>query len=232
MKFHTTNPATEQKIREYETISKEKALKIVEDMKKDRTWARTDILERQKKLKSLASVIRKNSKEYAGSMTEEMGKPISQSLAEVEKCAWTAEVYSQNSAKWLADETASADGKKHLITFEPLGTVLAIMPWNFPFWQAFRFAIPAMVAGNTSILKHSNVVPQCALAIEGAFVEAGFPEHSFKTVIADHETVSELIRVVDGVSITGSVGAGERVARVCVARSRSSPSRACSPSII
>jgi succinate-semialdehyde dehydrogenase/glutarate-semialdehyde dehydrogenase len=115
-----------------------------------------------------------------------MGKPIKQSLTEVEKCAWTAEVYADNAEKWLEEEIVQADGKKHIVAFEPLGVILSIMPWNFPFWQAFRFGIPTLIAGNVSVLKHSNAVPQCALAIEDSFKEAGFPENVFKTVITDH----------------------------------------------
>ena len=149
-------------------------------------------------------------------MTIEMGKPINQALTEVEKCAWTAEVYAGNAGKWLEEETVQADGKKHIVAFEPLGVILSIMPWNFPFWQAFRFGIPTLIAGNVSILKHSNVVPQCALAIEESFREAGFPENVFRTVITDHESVAEIVKsdLTQGVSLTGSTGAGSKIAEL------------------
>lgn len=142
-----------------------------------------------------------------------MGKPISQSEAEIEKCAWTAEVYAENGPSWLADEAGKTDAKLSYVTFEPLGVILSIMPWNFPFWQAFRFGIPAILAGNVSILRHSNVCPGSALAIEGSFRDAGFPEDAFGAVITDHETVAGLIQsdFVQGVSLTGSVKAGQEV---------------------
>ncbi len=145
-----------------------------------------------------------------------MGKPISQSEAEIEKCASTAEVYSQNSEKWLQDEIAETDAKRSYVTHEPLGTILSIMPWNFPFWQAFRFAIPALAAGNTSLLRHSNLCPGSALAIEESFKNAGLPEGVFSTIITEHETVTRLIESqwVNGVSLTGSVEAGSRVGEV------------------
>ena len=149
-------------------------------------------------------------------MIWERGKPIKQALTEVEKCAWSAEVYANNAEKWLEEEIVHADGKKHLVVFEPLGAILSIMPWNFPFWQAFRFGIPTLIAGNASVLKHSNIVPQCALAIESAFNEAGFPENVFKTVITDHEAVAELVKsdLIQGVSLTGSTNAGAKIAEL------------------
>lgn len=145
-----------------------------------------------------------------------MGKPIKQGVAEVEKCAWTAEVYADNGEKWLEEELVQADGKKHIVTFEPLGVILSVMPWNFPFWQALRFGIPTLTAGNVSILRHSNVVPMCALTIEEAFKEAGFPENVFRTIITDHKLVASLIRsdLINGVTVTGSVGVGSRVGQL------------------
>ncbi|MAG91065.1 succinate-semialdehyde dehydrogenase [Candidatus Woesearchaeota archaeon] len=217
MKFKTINPTTEEIISEYETISKEGALSIAKSCHDSyKKWKNVDISERSKLFRKLAEVLRKNKDEYAKLMTTEMGKPISQSLAEIEKCAWTAEVYADNAAKWLEEETAQADGKKHLVTFEPLGTILSIMPWNFPFNQAFRFAIPTIISGNTSILKHSNVVPQCAMAIEESFKEAGFPENVFRTAITDHQTIEELVKsdYIRGVSLTGSTAAGAKIAEL------------------
>jgi acyl-CoA reductase-like NAD-dependent aldehyde dehydrogenase len=146
-------------------------------------------------------------------MTMEMGKPISQSEAEVEKCAWTAEVYAENTESWTSDELYQTDAALSYVTLQPLGVVLSIMPWNFPFWQAFRFAIPALVMGNTSILKHSNACPASSLAIESAFREAGASEGVFTSVIADHEVATALIgsEYVQGVSLTGSVEAGSKI---------------------
>jgi len=217
MKFKTINPATEEVITEYDLMPKEE---VIDAAKKSHVifqeWKQLDISERADYFRRLAQVLRNNKERYAKLMTLEMGKPIKQALTEVEKCAWSAEVYADNAGKWLEEEIVHADGKKHIVAFEPLGTILSIMPWNFPFWQAFRFGIPTLIAGNVSILKHSNVVPQCALAIEEAFTEAGFPKHVFTTVITNHETVAELISsdLTQGVSLTGSTSAGAKVAEL------------------
>jgi len=217
MKFKTINPATEEVIAEYDLMPKEE---VVDAAKKSHDafheWKQLDVSERADYFRKLAQVLRSNKERYAKLMTLEMGKPIKQALTEVEKCAWSAEVYANNAEKWLEEEIVHADGKKHLVVFEPLGAILSIMPWNFPFWQAFRFGIPTLIAGNASVLKHSNIVPQCALAIESAFNEAGFPENVFKTVITDHEAVAELVKsdLIQGVSLTGSTNAGAKIAEL------------------
>ena len=146
-------------------------------------------------------------------MTIEMGKPILQAESEIEKCASGAEYYSENAEKWLQDEVVATDAKSSYVSYEPLGVVLSIMPWNFPFWQALRFAIPTLIAGNTSILRHSNVCPASALKIEEAFKLAGFPEGVFSTVITDHQAVEKLIEspYIAGVSLTGSTQAGQLI---------------------
>jgi succinate-semialdehyde dehydrogenase/glutarate-semialdehyde dehydrogenase len=143
-----------------------------------------------------------------------MGKPISEARAEVEKCAWLCEVYGDQAGGWLADEVVAVDGRKHRVLYQPLGVVLSIMPWNFPFWQALRFGVPTLLAGNTSVLKHASNVTGCALAIEQAFREAGFPDDVFRVVLADHDTVAALIADprVAGLSLTGSTEAGRRIA--------------------
>ncbi|HLC65653.1 MAG TPA: NAD-dependent succinate-semialdehyde dehydrogenase [Candidatus Nanoarchaeia archaeon] len=218
MKFTTTNPSTEEVIGEHETDSKEQiSSKAKKANKSFSAWKSLSISERGKYMLKLASVIRKNSRRYAEIATLEMGKPIAQSLAEVEKCALTAEVYAASSEKWLEDEIVQADGKKHLVTFKPIGTVLSIMPWNFPYWQVYRFAIPALMSGNVSILKHSNIVPECALAIEDSFSEARFPEGVFQAVISEHGSVKELVssEFIHGVSLTGSTEVGSRIAELC-----------------
>jgi len=214
MRFKTINPATEELIKEYETQDKEDIFKIVNEAQYAfNDWKSKDISERAKYMRKLSQVLRRGKNEFAETITTEMGKPIKQSLAEVEKCAWTAEIYAENSEKWLEEEIIQADGKKHIVMFEPLGIILSIMPWNFPFWQAFRFAIPALMAGNVSILKHSNMVTGCSLAIESVFKDAGF-DNVFSSIITEHETVSELIKhnSVDGISLTGSVSAGMKIA--------------------
>ena len=217
VKIRSINPATEEVNKEFETYSGKEITKITQDVRRAFTvWRGLGVSERAGYLKMLSEVLSNRAEEYGRLITIEMGKPIKQSVAEVEKCAWTAEIYAENAASWLKEEKVRADGKQNLITFEPLGTVLSVMPWNFPFWQAMRFAIPALTAGNVSMLKHSNVVPMCALALEEVFREAGYPEGVFRTILTDHETVEELIAsdYVQGVSITGSVGAGSTVAEV------------------
>src|SRR3989338_3987119 len=215
--FKTINPATEEVIAEYSIMPKEEVLSIAEQSELAfRQWKGMDISTRASYFRRLAQILRHNRDKYAKLMTLEMGKPIKQSLTEVEKCAWTAEVYADNAAKWLEEELVEADGKKHFVAYEPIGAILSIMPWNFPFWQAFRFGIPTLIAGNVSILKHSNVVPQCALAIEESFREAGFPENVFRTVITDHESIAEIVKsdLTQGVSLTGSTGAGSKIAEL------------------
>ena len=217
MKFKTINPATEDAIAEYEIMPKDKVLNISEKSNSAfNEWKNLDVSERAGHFRKLAQILRDNKEKYSKIMTTEMGKPVRQSLAEVEKCAWTAEVYADNAGLWLEDEIVNADGKKHFVEFRPLGTILSIMPWNFPFWQAFRFGIPTLIAGNVSILKHSNQVPQCALAIEDCFIRAGFPEYVFKAVITDHEAVANLLKsdLIKGVSLTGSTAAGSRIAEI------------------
>lgn len=217
MRFRTYNPATGKTIREWETMPKEEVLAIAESCHRAYLkWRDLQPSERTIHLRRLAEVLRENQERYAGLMTKEMGKPISQSRSEVEKCAWSAEVFADRGPEWLRDEAMEADGKMHLVAFQPLGVILSIMPWNFPFWQALRFGIPTLLAGNTSVLKHSNTVPECAMAIEEAFEMAGFPKDTFRTVIADHKTIEDLIAsdIIRGVSLTGSTEAGGRIAEM------------------
>ena len=217
MRFQTINPATEEVIGEFDLMLKDKVLDVAKESHAAfKQWKDFDVSERAPYFRNLAQILREKKERYAKLMTLEMGKPIKQALTEIEKCAWSSEVYAHNAAKWLEEENVQADGKRHIVAFEPLGVILSIMPWNFPFWQAFRFGIPTLIAGNVSILKHSNQVPQCALAIEEAFRGAGFPEYVFKTVITDHEAVAELVKsdLIQGVSLTGSTAAGARIAEL------------------
>src|SRR5574338_1435201 len=149
-------------------------------------------------------------------MTMEMGKPIAQSKAEVEKCAWVCDYYADNAEQFLSDEIIKTDASRSFVTFQPLGVVLAVMPWNFPFWQVFRFAAPALMAGNGAVLKHASNVPGCALAIEEIFRHAGFPNDLFRTLMIGTEQVPAVIEhpLVKAVSLTGSAAAGRAVARI------------------
>jgi acyl-CoA reductase-like NAD-dependent aldehyde dehydrogenase len=213
--FETVNPATDQKIARYELLRPERAITLAKNVHGayESRWGKLPVSERSNYLWSLGKALRSKKTEYAKLMTAEMGKPISQSEAEIEKCAWSAEVYAEKSEGWLADEVGKTDAKLSYVTFEPLGVILSIMPWNFPFWQAFRFAIPALAAGNASVLRHSNVCPGCSIAIEESFVNAGFPEGVFRSVITDHGVVTQLIEsnFTQGVSLTGSVEAGMEI---------------------
>ncbi len=195
-------------------MSQNEVMTILDDVHKTfLEWKTLLVQQRASYLTKLARVLRNNKDPYAQLMTKEMGKPITEARAEIEKCAWTAEVYAKNGEQWLQEEVLESDGKEHRVVCQPLGVIFSIMPWNFPFWQAFRFAIPTLLAGNASLLKHASNVTGCALAIEDAFKEAGFPENVFRIVIADHDTVAGIVASnhIAGVSLTGSTSAGKRI---------------------
>ena len=162
-----------------------------------------------------AHILRENAHEYAVLMAQEMGKPIKDGRAEAEKCAWVCEYYAEQAETFLQPEIIPTDASKSFVTFQPIGVVLAVMPWNFPFWQVFRFAAPALMAGNTGVLKHASNVPGCALAIEAVFRQAGFPEHAFRTLLIGSKHVEAVIEnpLVMAVTLTGSTPAGRAVAK-------------------
>ena len=178
-------------------------------------WKDTSFDHRSRLMMKAADVLRKNKDEYSMLMTQEMGKPISQSRAEVEKCVWVCEYYAENAEKFLTDELVETDASKSFVTFQPLGIVLAVMPWNFPFWQVFRFAAPGLMAGNAGIFKHASNVSGCALAIEEVFSEAGFPENLFRTILVPSSQMEDVIKneKIKAVTLTGSVPAGKAVAK-------------------
>jgi succinate-semialdehyde dehydrogenase/glutarate-semialdehyde dehydrogenase len=165
-------------------------------------------------LRSVAGVLRAEKARFAALMTAEMGKPIVEAEAEVEKCAWSATWIADNAARLLADEPIESTATKSYVRYQPLGVILAVMPWNFPFWQAFRAGLPALAAGNVMLLKHASNVPQCALAIEDVFREAGVPKGVFQSLLIGPGPVAGIIadRRVAGVTLTGSEAAGELVA--------------------
>ena len=217
MGITTTNPATGETLAHYEIMDREHVLAVLGAAAgAQRAWADREPAARAELLPKLAEVLRDHAEEWARLMTREMGKPLAEARAEIEKCAWLAEFYGEHAPGWLADEPVAADGREHLVVYQPLGVVLSIMPWNYPFWQALRFGVPALAAGNASLLKHARNVTGCALAIEQAFAEAGFPDDLFRTVVADHETVAALVADdrVRGVSLTGSTEAGARIAEL------------------
>ncbi len=213
----TVNPATGEKLAEYRRQdAAEVAAVLARAVAAQRDWALRPVDARAALLLPLAARLRARAPELARLMSLEMGKPVTEAAAEVEKCAWLCEVYAANAAEWLADTPMSADGRRHRVAYQPLGVVLSIMPWNYPLWQALRFGVPTLTAGNTSILKHASNVTGCGLAIAELFAEAGFPDGAFQTIVADHATVSGLIAHDDvrGLSLTGSVEAGRRVAEL------------------
>jgi succinate-semialdehyde dehydrogenase/glutarate-semialdehyde dehydrogenase len=178
------------------------------------SWRRTTFTQRADLLRRAAVVLREGKPRYAALMTAEMGKPIVEAEAEVEKCAWNCEFYAEQAARFLAPEPHPSTASESYVQFMPLGVVLAIMPWNFPFWQLFRFAAPALMAGNTALLKHASNVPQCARAIEEVFRTAGFPEGTFRALLISGAAATRLIddaRIV-AVTLTGSDAAGRSVA--------------------
>jgi succinate-semialdehyde dehydrogenase/glutarate-semialdehyde dehydrogenase len=177
-------------------------------------WRKVSIGERTALLRRLATTLRAGKQRFARLITLEMGKPLTESEAEIEKCAWNCEFYADEAPRFLADEHIASNGTASGVVFDPLGVVLAIMPWNYPFWQFFRFAAPAFAAGNGAILKHANNVPQCALAIEAVVRAAGCPEGLFRTLLIDASEVAPLIADdrIAAVTITGSTEVGSLVA--------------------
>ncbi|MCK0144889.1 NAD-dependent succinate-semialdehyde dehydrogenase [Arenibacter sp. F26102] len=179
-----------------------------------KSWKNEPVEYRSGLLKKLAKALLKNKKKYAQLMSKEMGKPLSQGVAEIEKCAWACDFYAKNAAEFLADDLIDTEAKESFISYDPIGCVLAIMPWNFPFWQVIRFAAPTLAAGNTVILKHASNVPGCGLALQELFKLAGYPEGSFQFILADHKQLESIIGnpVVQGVTLTGSEKAGRAIA--------------------
>jgi succinate-semialdehyde dehydrogenase/glutarate-semialdehyde dehydrogenase len=191
-----------------------KIIKLTDSAFED--WKGTSFILRSKLMLNAANILLKNEEEFSRLMTLEMGKPITQSRAEVKKCSWVCEYYAENAEKFLSNEVIETDASKSFVTFQPLGIVLAVMPWNFPFWQVFRFAAPGLMAGNGGILKHASNVSGCALAIEEVFHEAGIPENLFRTILVPSSQMEEVIKneKVKAVTLTGSVPAGKSVAKI------------------
>lgn len=209
------NPANNKLIKSYNEMTSEESSNIISLTNESFIkWKETSFKQRSELMKNAAKVLRENSEEYSVLMTLEMGKPIIQSRSEVEKCAWVCEYYADNAEKFLKDEIIKTDASNSFISYQPLGIVLAIMPWNFPFWQVFRFAAPNLMAGNAGLLKHASNVSGCALAIEDVFRKAGFPENLFRALLVTSKNVKEVIanEKVQAVTLTGSVPAGKSVA--------------------
>ena len=209
------DPTTGTLIRDYaEHTEDELAARLERADAAYRHWSLRPVPGRADRLRSLAAVLRADLAAHAALMTAEMGKPVVQAEAEIEKCAVTCEWFAEHAAGLLAPEPAATEAAASYVRFDPLGVVLAVMPWNFPFWQVIRCAAPALAAGNAVVLKHASNVPGCALALEAAFAQAGFPEGAFTTLLVPARVVGEVIAhpAVRAVSLTGSEAAGRQVA--------------------
>lgn len=211
------NPYTGDEINSYKNYSKQKVAEIIDKADKQfYNWRETSFAERKKLMLAAAYELIKNKEEYANTMTLEMGKPITQAIAEIEKCAWVCKYYAQNAEKHLENEVIKSDAYKSYVSFEPLGVVLAVMPWNYPYWQVFRFAAPALMAGNIGVLKHASNVFGCALNIEKIFKRAGFPDYCFSTLLIGGKDVEAVIenKKIKAATLTGSGPAGASVASI------------------
>lgn len=178
------------------------------------SWRRVSFAERAAYLQKAAIILESEQDRIGRLMVSEMGKPLKQARAESAKCATACRFYAENGARFLVDEEIKTDHEKSIVRFQPLGAILAIMPWNFPFWQVFRFAAPALMAGNVGLLKHASNVPQCALEIENLLLRAGFPEGVFQTLLIDAESAENLLDDprIKAATLTGSEGAGAKIA--------------------
>lgn len=215
MAIQTMNPATNEVVKTFEAHTTALVTKKIEAADKAfRRWRKSSFAERAELMQKCADILDNEAEKYGRIITLEMGKPLKDAIAEVKKCAIACRYYAQNAADFLKDEEIETKAAKSLIAYEPLGVILAVMPWNFPFWQVFRFLTPALMAGNTGLLKHASNVPQCALAIEEIVRKAGFPEDVFYTLLIDSKEVSAVIEhpAVKAVTLTGSEAAGAHVA--------------------
>lgn len=214
-KFKSINPYTNKLVEEFDTHTTAEVEKYIDAADKAyQSWRKTTFEHRAGLLRKAAGVLRKGKDKYAKAMVLEMGKPIKEANAEIEKCAWVCEFYADKAEKFLKEEVIETDADKSLVRYDPIGTVLAIMPWNFPYWQVFRFAAPALMAGNVCLLKHAQNVIRCSLFIDEIFTEAGFPEGTFKSLVITPEQTVPVIEhdKVKAVTLTGSERAGKSVA--------------------
>ena len=215
MTIQAVNPMTGDVIASYTAMAPEVVAVIVDKAHGAFTaWRRLSFAERATPMRAAAAILRRNSYDYAALMAREMGKPVKDGMAEIGKCADACEFFAEHAPAFLSPEPVKTDARKSFVTFQPLGVVLAVMPWNFPFWQVFRFAAPALMAGNAGVLKHASNVPGSALAIEEVFKQAEFPEHLFRTLMIESRGVEAVIAHprVAAVTLTGSTGAGRAVA--------------------
>jgi succinate-semialdehyde dehydrogenase / glutarate-semialdehyde dehydrogenase len=216
MTIKAINPATAEVIATYEEPTPAAVTKIIgEAHEAFLAWRRQSFVDRAGPMRKAAEILRAEAREFARLMAREMGKPVRDGVAEAQKCALACDFYAENAVRFLAREPIATEARNSFVTFNPLGVILAIMPWNFPFWQVFRFAAPGLMAGNAAVLKHASNVPGCALAIEDIFRRAGFPDNVFRTLMIGNRQVDAVIEhpFVRAATLTGSGTAGRAVAR-------------------
>ena len=215
MQIQTMNPATEKTLKSYDQLNANDVNRLIGEAHANYlAWRETSFSMRGKLMLTIAKLLRQKQDEYAVLMAEEMGKPVTAGKIEIEKCAWVCEHYAEHAESYLAARMIKTEMKKSMVCHQPLGIVLAIMPWNFPFWQVFRFAAPTLMAGNVAILKHASISAGVGDAIAALFIEAGFPEHVFQHFLLDKDRVADVIAhdKVVAVTLTGSDQAGRTVA--------------------
>ena len=217
MGIATINPATGETLKTFEPLTDaEIETKLAVAKRAFEQYRQTPLTKRAAWMKEAARILEENKEQFGKLMTQEMGKPIKAAIAETEKCALVCRYYADNAAEFLADVPASTDASQSFVRYQPMGPILAVMPWNFPFWQVFRFAAPALMAGNVGLLKHASNVPQCAVKIEEIFRQAGFPEGVFQTLLVGADKVAAIVaddRVM-AATLTGSEGAGISLASI------------------
>ena len=215
--IRAVNPANEEVIASFDAFGADEVeMAIAEAHEAFLEWRERPVAERAKPMRALAALLRSRADRYGRLITLEMGKPITEAIAEIEKCAFGCEQFADNAARYLADEEIRSNARRSIVAFEPLGVVLAVMPWNFPFWQVIRFAAPALMAGNAAIVKHASNVPQCALAIEEAVADAGFPRGLVRAVLVSGSGIEPVIADdrIRAVTLTGSSDTGSRIAEL------------------
>jgi len=213
----TINPTTEETVQTFTPLTTtEIDSKLAAAQSTFENYRKSSLESRAEKLLKVASILEEDVEEWAKLMTLEMGKPLKSAIAEVRKCALVCRFYAEHSSDFLVNKIIETDATFSYVTYQPLGVILAVMPWNFPFWQVFRFAAPALMAGNVGLLKHASNVPQCALAIATIFKGAGFPKGAFQSLLIESSQVEGVIRDerVKAVTLTGSEGAGQSVASI------------------
>ncbi|MBN2166534.1 MAG: NAD-dependent succinate-semialdehyde dehydrogenase [Marinilabiliaceae bacterium] len=216
MYLKSINPSNGEVINTFDEIHSDEISQIIEQSTVTfLLWKNVALESRLKPIKELSNLLRGNKDRLASIISNEMGKPIEQSKGEVEKCAWLCDYYYENSKNFLQQRNIDTEARESFVSFQPLGPILGIMPWNFPFWQVFRFAIPTICVGNVVIVKHASNVPACSIAIEQLFIEAGFPNHVYQNVLITNNKVESIIsnKKIKGVALTGSTPVGKEVAR-------------------